>query len=71
MNFGVVVQDFGLPIARLQTDAHYAGQWRDLVAELDPIRYPLVCEAEETLATVASTEQFHWGLHRLVHGPDR
>lgn len=59
-----------VPRTRLQTDSQYASQWTDLVSGLDPTRYALVIEAKEMLSTVASPEQFHWGLNRLVYGPD-
>jgi hypothetical protein len=59
-----------VPRTRLQTDSQYASQWTDLVSGLDPTRYALVGEAQVTLSTVASTEQFQWGLTRLVYGPD-
>jgi TetR/AcrR family transcriptional regulator, tetracycline repressor protein len=58
-----------VPRTGLQTDGHYASQWIDLASGLDPTRYALVGEARETLSTVASIEQFHWGLNRLVYGP--
>jgi TetR/AcrR family transcriptional regulator, tetracycline repressor protein len=57
------------PRTGLQADGQYASQWIELASGLDPTRYALVGEARETLSTVASIEQFHWGLNRLVSGP--
>lgn len=60
-----------VPRNQLQTEADYADQWASLVADLDPKQYSLVGEAKETLSRVASAEQFHWGLNRLVYDHDR
>jgi TetR/AcrR family transcriptional regulator, tetracycline repressor protein len=59
-----------VPRTQLQSEADYADQWQSLVAGLDPTQYRLVGEAIETLSSVASAEQFRWGLNRLVRKHD-
>lgn len=56
-----------IPRAHLQTEADYAGQWEDLISQLDPEHYPLLTgPARTVLPTVASPHQFTSGLHRIL-----
>lgn len=56
-----------IPRAHLQTEDAYANQWADLIAQLDPNHYPhLTGPAASTIHTVASTEQFNWGLTKII-----
>jgi AcrR family transcriptional regulator len=62
--FGFVVWE--LPRAHLQPEAAYAASWRESLDGLDPRRYPNLLELREPLTTVASEEQFEYGLRHLV-----
>ena len=58
-----------IPRAHLQTEADYADQWADLIAQLDPTEHPLVTGPGSTaLPRVASSRQFQAGLDRIIAG---
>jgi AcrR family transcriptional regulator len=56
-----------IPRARIQTEAAYADQWADLISHLDPSQFPVLTGiAKGVVPTVVSTEQFNWGLDRIL-----
>lgn len=57
-----------IPRTVLQAEGAYAEQWSQVVAQLDPLRYPILTTEPSTrlAATVASPQQFRWGLERIV-----
>lgn len=56
-----------IPRARIQTEAAYADQWAGLISQLDPSQFPVLTGiAKEMVPTVVSTEQFNWGLDRIL-----
>lgn len=58
-----------IPRIHSQTELDYAAQWAHLVGQLDPSAYPLLTgPAAPITPTVASTEQFEWGLERILMG---
>lgn len=57
------------PRTQLQTEVEYAAQWAELLGQLDPDAYPLLTGPGTDVApTVASTQQFTWGLQRIIRG---
>jgi TetR/AcrR family transcriptional regulator, tetracycline repressor protein len=62
--FGFVLWE--LPRVHQQpADAHVAA-WNDAIDSLDPVAYPHLHALRDTLVTTASSEQFEYGLRRLV-----
>jgi len=58
-----------IPRSHLQRPDDYGGQWRSLLAGLDPERYPVLTgSASQHVGTVASGQQFEWGLQHLLGG---
>jgi len=58
-----------IPRARNQTETDYADQWGGLLAQLDADRFPILTgTAAAVLPTVASAEQFDWGLRKILAG---
>lgn len=56
-----------IPRAQNQTEADYADQWAGLLSQLDPVQFPVLTGVAAGVApTVASTEQFDWGLNRIL-----
>ena len=56
-----------VPRAQSQTEADYADQWAGLLAQLDPDQFPLLTGVAAGVApTVASSDQFEWGLTRIL-----
>lgn len=56
-----------IPRAHIQAERDYVGQWTDLLSQLDPDQFPVLTGVAAGVApTVASTEQFEWGLGRIV-----
>lgn len=56
-----------IPRVHLQAEADYRNQWRDLLSTLDPGRHPVLTGPARTmLPSVASGDQFAWGLHRFL-----
>lgn len=56
-----------IPRAHLQTEDAYANQWAELISQLDPDQYPLLTgPAATTVHTVASANQFNWGLSKII-----
>jgi AcrR family transcriptional regulator len=56
-----------IPRAHVQTEAAYADHWTDLVSGLDRSQFPMLTGiAAEVVPTVASGEQFEWGLSRIL-----
>lgn len=56
-----------IPRVRLQDEAEYARQWADLLAQLDPDEFPILRGPAGVIApTVASADQFQWGLRRVL-----
>lgn len=56
-----------IPRAHLQAEADYRAQWDDLLAGLDPNHHPLLTgPARTVLHTVASSDQFNWGLRQIL-----
>lgn len=56
-----------IPRAHLQPEGDYAEQWAGLIAELPPEEFPLVAgAASKVFPTVASSDQFVWGLARIT-----
>ncbi|MEA1903121.1 MAG: TetR/AcrR family transcriptional regulator [Actinomycetota bacterium] len=56
-----------IPRAHMQAEGDYADQWAGLISQLDTDQYPiLTSKATEAAPTVASTEQFDWGLRRIL-----
>jgi AcrR family transcriptional regulator len=62
--FGFVIWE--LPRVHQQPPATYNAAWNNAVDELDPHAYPNLHALRDELTTVASTEQFEYGLHHLV-----
>ncbi len=56
------------PRVREQPESAYAAQWREGFARLSADQFPHVAGALPTLSTVASVEQFEFGLQALVKG---
>ena len=51
-------------------EQEYAEEWARSLAKLDPDKYPaLTGPAAEVAPTVASTQQFIWGLNRILDSP--
>jgi AcrR family transcriptional regulator len=56
-----------IPRAHTQAESDYVNQWAGLLSQLDPGQFPVLTGAAAGVApTVASTEQFDWGLRRIV-----
>lgn len=56
-----------IPRAQIQTEADYGDQWAGLLSQLDPDQFPVLTgDAAEVAPTVASVEQFDWGLDRIL-----
>lgn len=56
-----------IPRVHLQPTGTYAEQWTGLTSQLDPEAYPILTgPAVRTATTVADTQQFNWGLRRIV-----
>ena len=57
-----------IPRAHLQGEEDYAEQWASSLAQLDPSEYPaLTGPAAEVAPTVASSQQFEWGLDKIIN----
>jgi hypothetical protein len=57
-----------IPRAHQQGEEDYARQWASSLAQLDPSKYPaLTGPAADVAPTVASSEQFEWGLTRIIN----
>ena len=57
------------PRAQMQTEEAYAEQWAGLISQLDRTQFPILTGIATTVApTVASAEQFEWGLSRILAG---
>jgi AcrR family transcriptional regulator len=57
-----------IPRARIQTEAAYADQWAGLLSQLDRNQFPVLTgTAIGVVPTVASSEQFDWGLNRILN----
>ena len=57
-----------LPRTRQQTQAAYAGKWRQEFAILPPGDFPLVSSVLDELGTLAGDDQFEFGLAALADG---
>ncbi len=58
-----------VPRTQMQTEEEYARQWAALISQLDAERFPVVTgPAGEVAPTVASAQQFDWGLRRILIG---
>jgi AcrR family transcriptional regulator len=57
-----------LPRARSQPEASYASSWRQVVASVPAVDFPLVTTVTDELGAVASEEQFELGLAALTAG---
>ncbi|MEA2001664.1 MAG: TetR/AcrR family transcriptional regulator C-terminal domain-containing protein [Actinomycetota bacterium] len=58
-----------IPRARTQPETAYADQWAGLISQLDPHSFPILTGiAGGVVPTVASTDQFSWGLNRILNG---
>ena len=56
-----------IPRAHLQGEEEYARQWASSLAQLDPNKYPaLTGPAADVAPTVASSQQFEWGLNKII-----
>ena len=56
-----------IPRAHLQAEDDYAIQWAGLIAQLDPASHPILTgPAAAEAPTVASAQQFDWGLKRII-----
>lgn len=56
-----------IPRAHLQEEWAYAEQWASSLAQLDPNKFPaLTGPAAEVAPTVASSQQFDWGLDKII-----
>lgn len=56
-----------IPRAQSQPEADYADQWAGLLSQLDPDQFPVLTGmAAQIVPTVASIEQFNWGLNRIL-----
>lgn len=56
-----------IPRAHHQTESDYADQWAELLGGLDAERYPVLTgQVGGVASTVASTDQFRWGLRRIL-----
>lgn len=62
--FGFVIWE--LPRVHQQSAASYTEAWHEAIDQLDLNSYPTMHALREELATAASTEQFEYGLDRLV-----
>lgn len=57
-----------IPRAHLQGEEDYARQWATSLAQLDPGEYPaLTGPAARVAPTVASSQQFDWGLSKIIN----
>lgn len=60
-----------IPRTRLQPEAKYHAEWAHLLGQLDPNRHPLLTGPVRAIVpTVASEEQFEWGLERVIGDRD-
>ena len=51
----------------MQPEAAYAEQWAGLIAQLEPAAFPVLTGSASGIApTVASSDQFEWGLDRIL-----
>jgi AcrR family transcriptional regulator len=58
-----------IPRAHVQAETDYTDQWAGLILQLDPEQFPLLTgNAADVVPTVASIEQFDWGLNRILNG---
>jgi AcrR family transcriptional regulator len=64
--FGFVVWE--LPRVHLQPAAAYTAAWNGALDRLDPADYPTLHALRDQLITTASSEQFEYGLERLLRG---
>lgn len=56
-----------IPRTHLQPEADYHHQWSNLLSGLDPASHPLLTgPARTVLPSVASDDQFDWGLRRIL-----
>ena len=56
-----------IPRAQNQTEADYGDQWAGLLSQLDPDQFPVLTGvAAKAAPTVASIEQFDWGLNKIL-----
>jgi AcrR family transcriptional regulator len=62
--FGFVIWE--LPRVHQQPPASYAKAWNDALDQLDPASYPNLQALRAELTTVASTDQFEYGLYHLI-----
>jgi AcrR family transcriptional regulator len=62
--FGFVIWE--LPRVHQQPPATYTAAWNNALDQLDPEIYPNLHALRDEFTTVASTEQFEYGLNRLV-----
>ena len=62
--FGFVIWE--LPRVHQQPAASYTKAWNDAFDELDPDSYPNLHALRAELTTVASTDQFEYGLEHLI-----
>jgi AcrR family transcriptional regulator len=62
--FGFVIWE--LPRVHQQPAAAYTAAWNDALDTLDPDAYPHLLALRQELTTTASSEQFEYGLDRLV-----
>jgi hypothetical protein len=57
-----------IPRAHLQREEDYAEQWASSLSQLDPEKYPVLTgPAAKVAPTVASAQQFYWGLNRIIN----
>jgi TetR/AcrR family tetracycline transcriptional repressor len=62
--FGFVIWE--LPRVHQQPAASYTQAWNDALEQLDPNAFPNLHAVRAELTTVASTDQFEYGLQRLI-----
>ena len=62
--FGFVIWE--LPRVHQQPAASYTKAWNDALDQLDPDAYPNLYALRAELTTVASSDQFEYGLRHLV-----
>ncbi|MGH9264417.1 MAG: TetR/AcrR family transcriptional regulator [Acidimicrobiales bacterium] len=55
-----------LPRTHAIPQAEYASRWRSAIASLDEARYPTLHQLADALTTVATDQQFHDGIDRII-----
>ena len=56
-----------IPRAHSQSEADYGDQWAGVLSQLDPDQFPVLTGiAAGVTPTVASSEQFDWGLNKIL-----